>query len=90
MRSMNREMAKLGVNAIDTDGVKERNYSGVTMGIDETAYARIVEEIDACRRKVVDIARECRNINQVYRLNLQLFPLTDKVGERGGNKGGQQ
>jgi uncharacterized protein (TIGR02147 family) len=90
MRSMNREMAKLGVNAIDTDGVKERNYSGVTMGIDETAYARIVEEIDACRKKVVDIARECRNINQVYRLNLQLFPLTDKVGERGGNKGGQQ
>jgi uncharacterized protein (TIGR02147 family) len=90
MRSMNREMAKLGVNAIDTDKVEERNYSGVTMGIDEAAYARIVEEIDACRKKVVDIARECQNINQVYRLNLQLFPLTDKVGERCKNKGDGQ
>ena len=90
MRSMNREMAKLGVQAIDTDGVEERNYSGVTMGIDEAAYARIVAEIDACRKKVVDIARECQNINQVYRLNLQLFPLTDKVSNRGENKGDQQ
>ena len=86
MRSMNREMAKLGVQAIDTDGVEERNYSGVTMGIDETAYARIVEEINACRKKVIDIARECQNINQVYRLNLQLFPLTDKVSTRGKKK----
>lgn len=87
IRSMNKKMAALAEQSIERDSVEERNFSGVTMGIDETAYARIVEEIDSCRKKVIDIARECQNINQVYRLNLQLFPLTDKVNEKGENKG---
>jgi uncharacterized protein (TIGR02147 family) len=59
------------------------------MGIDESAYARIVDVINDCRKKVIDIARECQNINQVYRLNLQLFPLTDKVNKRVCKKGRQ-
>ena len=87
IRSMNKKMAALAEQSIERDSVEERNFSGVTMGIDETAYARIIEEIDSCRKKVIDIARECQNINQVYRLNLQLFPLTDKVNEKGENKG---
>jgi len=87
IRSMNKKMAALAEQSIERDSVEERNFSGVTMGIDETAYARIVEEIDSCRKKVIDIARECQNINQVYRLNLQLFPLTDKVSEKSENKG---
>ena len=87
IRSMNKKMAALAEQSIERDSVEERNFSGVTMGINETAYARIVEEIDSCRKKVIDIARECQNINQVYRLNLQLFPLTDKVSDKGEKKG---
>ena len=82
IRSMNKKMATLATQSIERDSVDERNFSGVVMGIDEAAYARIVEVIDACRKKVIDIARECQNINQVYRLNLQLFPLTDKVNKK--------
>jgi hypothetical protein, TIGR02147 len=87
IRSMNKKMAALAEQSIERDSVEEHNFSGVTMGINETAYARIVEEIDSCRKKVIDIARECQNINQVYRLNLQLFPLTDKVSDKGEKKG---
>ena len=87
---MNKKMAALATRSIEKDSVEERNFSGVTMGIDESAYARIVEEINTCRKKIIDIARECQNINQVYRLNLQLFPLTDKINNRNCKKGGQQ
>jgi uncharacterized protein (TIGR02147 family) len=79
LRSMNREMTDLAKEAIDKIDANERNTSGVTMGIDAPTFARISEEIDKCRKRVIALANECKNINQVYRLNLQLFPLTDKV-----------
>ena len=90
IRTMNKKMAALATRSIEKDSVEERNFSGVTMGIDESAYARIVDVINDCRKKVIDIARECQNINQVYRLNLQLFPLTDKINKKDCKKGGQQ
>ncbi len=90
VRTMNKKMAALATRSIEKDPVEERNFSGVTMGIDESAYGRIVDVINDCRKKVIDIARECQNINQVYRLNLQLFPLTDKISKRDCKKGGQQ
>ena len=81
VRAMNREMGRLGVLALDNENAEERNVSGLTMGIDEAAYRRIVHEVEECRRKVAAIAGDCKKINQVYRLNLQLFPLTKKVEE---------
>ena len=79
LRSMNREMIDLAKEAIDKVDVNERNISGVTMGVDAATLARISEEIDNCRKRVIALANGCKNIEQVYRLNLQLFPLTDKV-----------
>lgn len=81
VRSMNREMGRLGVLALDGENAAERNVSGLTMGVDEAAYRKIVREVDECRRKIAAIAGDCKKINQVYRLNLQLFPLTKKVAE---------
>jgi hypothetical protein len=40
-----------------------------------------VKVLDECRRQVISIAAEDQNADQVYRLNLQLFPLTRKVEE---------
>ena len=76
---MHREMADLAKEAIDKIDVTERNISGVTMGIDTPTFARISEEVNNCRKRVIALANESKNIDQVYRLNLQLFPLTDKV-----------
>lgn len=79
LRAMNREMSDLAKEAIDKIDVTERNISGVTMGIDTPTFARISEEVNNCRKRVIALANESKNIDQVYRLNLQLFPLTDKV-----------
>lgn len=79
LRSMNREMTDLAKEAIDQTDASERNISGVTMGIDAKTLAAISEEVDNCRRRIIALANGCKKIDQVYRLNLQLFPLTDKV-----------
>jgi uncharacterized protein (TIGR02147 family) len=79
LRSMHREMGQLGIDSLDRFTSDERNITGVTMGVDRKAYERIVHELDECRKKITAIAEECDNIKQVYRLNLQLFPLSKEV-----------
>jgi len=82
IRAMHKEMVSLAGIAIDKFPVDERHITGVTLGLCEEAYARISQELDLFIRKVTNIAAEYENINQVYRLNLQLFPLTKKVEEK--------
>ena len=82
IRDMHREMAKIAASSLDLART-ERNFSGITMGISKDSYEQIVKELDEFRRKIVSIAAGDKNIDQVYRLNLQLFPLTRKIKENG-------
>ena len=36
---------------------------------------------------MIDIANECQKIDQVYQMNLQIFPLTDKINNAESRKG---
>jgi len=81
IRSMNREMGRLAVDSLEKFGPEERNVSGITMGLNREGYERIVRELDDFRKRIIAITSECEKLNQVYRLNLQLFPLTKAVGE---------
>ena len=79
IRSMHREMGNLAVDSLDRFTANERNVTGVTMGIDRETYERIVHELDECRKRITAMAEACKNIKQVYRLNLQFFPLSKEV-----------
>ncbi len=52
------------------------------MGLSRESYSKIENLLDEIRRKIIAIAAEEKNVEQVYRLNLQLFPLTKNVKER--------
>ena len=82
IRAMHKEMASLAKIAVDKFSADERHFTGATLGLCEEAYARISQELDLFVRKAASIAAEYENINQVYRLNLQLFPLSKKVEEK--------
>lgn len=80
MRGMHRIMSRLATPALELP--KEvRNFSGVTMGLSRDSFGKIEKVLDECRQKIIEIAAEEKNIEQVYRLNLQLFPLTKNVKE---------
>ena len=53
--------------------------SGITMGLTRRAYERIKKELADFRRRIVAIASEEDETEQVYRLNLQLFPLSERL-----------
>lgn len=79
VRSMNRQMANFAIDAIDRFSVDERFVSGITMGVSNDAYGKIVEVLRKCREEVQSIILSDDKTEQVLRLNLQLFPLTQKI-----------
>lgn len=74
------QMAELATDALKNDPAQDRNITGLTLGITREAYDQIVEELAQCRRRIVAIATESARTEEVYRLNMQLFPLTS-LGE---------
>lgn len=83
IRGMHRQMGELGVKALDSISPEERDISGLTLGLTESAFCRVVEETAAFRRRLAAIAMESSGEERVYRMNLQLFPLTRKKKGRG-------
>ena len=79
IRAMHKEMGNMAVRAVDRYNANERYFTGMTIGVNEANYARIVAEIDACAKKIAAIANETENLNQVYGLNFQFFPFTNKI-----------
>lgn len=71
------QMAELATNALKNENAEGRNITGLTIGITRENYERIVAELAECRRRIVAIATETAQTDEVYRLNMQLFPLTD-------------
>jgi uncharacterized protein (TIGR02147 family) len=76
LRNMHREMAIFASEAVSRFSSSERNFTGLTMGISAEDYNLILQELDTCRKKIAQIALNSRRTERVYRLNLQLFPLT--------------
>ena len=78
VRSLHRQMGEFALEAIEGVSQDERHFSGLTLGITRKAYEKIVKEIAECRKRIVAIAREDDATEEVYRLNMQFFPMTNK------------
>ena len=79
VRSMNRQMAQFAAETLDSVPADERFVSGITMGVSDDAFGKIVEALRKCREQVQSIIFNDDKVERVLRLNLQLFPLTHKI-----------
>ena len=83
VRGMHRQMGEFALNAIEGVPQDERHFSGITLGVTHEAYDEIVQVIAECRKKVIAIATRDSAMDEVYRLNMQFFPLTKKNSKKG-------
>jgi uncharacterized protein (TIGR02147 family) len=83
-RDLQRQMGEFAVKAIDLP-ISERMMSGYTLGLTRRAYERIKKETEDYYRRVVAIATEEDETEQVYRLNVQLFPLSERLESKNEN-----
>ena len=83
VRALHHQMGEFALEAIEGVAQSERHFSGLTLGITRDAYEKIVQEIADCRKRIIAIARQDESTEEVYRLNMQFFPLTKKsVGKK--------
>lgn len=84
VRGLHRQMGEIALDAIEGVPQNERHFSGVTLGITRSAYDEIVAVINDCRKKIIEIATRDDTTDEVYRLNMQFFPMTNKKGFKKG------
>ena len=80
-REMQRQMGEFAVEALDLP-LSERDMSGLTMGITRRSYERIKNELAECRRRIMAIVVEDDETEKVYRLNMQLFPMSESIKDK--------
>jgi uncharacterized protein (TIGR02147 family) len=86
VRKHHENMGTLAVAALESISKEERDISGITMGLSKDGFEAIKTELANFRRRLKEIAEqsEASENESVYRINLQLFPLsktTDKTKE---------
>ena len=84
VRGMHRQMGEFALEAIEGVAQDKRHFSGITLGITHDAYEEIVQEIAECRKRIIAIATKNAATDEVYRLNMQLFPMTNKNSNKKG------
>jgi uncharacterized protein (TIGR02147 family) len=84
VREMHRQMGEFALEAIEGVAQDERHFSGLTLGITRDAYEKIVQEIAEFRKRIITIATQDDGMDEVYRLNVQFFPMTNKSFNKKG------
>ncbi|MCQ2062916.1 MAG: TIGR02147 family protein [Fibrobacter sp.] len=79
IRNMHKKMAEFAVKAIENFPKTDRNFSGLTVAVGKSTYAQIVKELDDCRKRVADIVSAAEDGDRIFRLNMQLFPVTKEI-----------
>ena len=83
VRGLHRQMGEFALDAIENVPQDERHFSGLTLGITREAYEKIVERIAEFRKDIIAIATSETATEEVYRLNVQFFPMTKKSANKG-------
>ena len=78
LRGFHQDCLKLAADSIDRDPPGTRHISGLTLGISQEGYERIVERINAFRKEIALIAEEDKNSDKVFQLQFALFPVGGK------------
>ncbi|PWJ36698.1 TIGR02147 family protein [Fibrobacter succinogenes] len=82
VHSLIRQMGEFALQAFDDLPISERFFSGLTMGVTEKSYNKVIEELKECRRKIFTAVSAEDETEKVCRLNIQLFPLTKNINKR--------
>jgi len=72
----------LARRALDAFEPGRRPFSYLTLSVSEQSFRQIQEKIRAFSREVFELVTEDREVDRLYQLNLQFFPLSETVKRR--------
>lgn len=77
-----KEMLEKAKESIDISGPLEREVSSICVPVSQETFEQMKQRIQDFKKELIALASKDQNPNQVYQLNLQLFPLTEKVDQQ--------
>jgi uncharacterized protein (TIGR02147 family) len=78
VRRLNYELAGMGRKAIMEMPPDQRDISSMIVGVSEKGYKKLKKEIQEFYRRVIYIADDDKESDQVFDVNVQLFPISEK------------
>jgi uncharacterized protein (TIGR02147 family) len=88
-----RSVLKLASDSIEAFSSGERDLRAATLGIPKSAYPQIKRKMEELWREILALSQDGGKVEEVYQVNLQVFPLTkaedgkatkvDKSGAKG-------
>jgi uncharacterized protein (TIGR02147 family) len=79
VRNFQREMGRLGIEAIERFEPEKRDISTLTVSTSQANQLIIKERINEMRREIMKLVEQDNNPEEVFQFNIQIFPLTDSV-----------
>ncbi len=70
------DVIALGGEAIERFGAAKRDIRAVTLGLSKDAYPEVKKRMEAFWRELLAYAATQESVDEVYQVNMQLFPLT--------------
>lgn len=80
IHNMQSSMAELAAKALFEVEPAERDYSGLTLSLSPKGFSDIKDMVRVFRRDVLERARKDTDVNGVYQMNFQCFPLSRLLG----------
>ncbi|MFP4521875.1 MAG: TIGR02147 family protein [Fibrobacterota bacterium] len=74
--SFHRSMIELAKEAQDRHLKSNRDISGITVSIDHDTFCDIKNDIINFRKDILNKAKSAKDVDRVYQLNVQFFPLS--------------
>lgn len=83
VRNFQNETLRLAQEALTRHPREVRDISTVTVGISRSQLPMLRERIAEFRQSIMRMAEENQNPDDIYQLNVQLYPLTDTSADKG-------
>ncbi len=82
IRKLQAELIYLGIESLFRDSPKEREFGAMTIAMTQPEFEQVRFELRQMRKRIqkdLKMKRETTQGERVYQMNIQLFPVTDKV-----------
>jgi uncharacterized protein (TIGR02147 family) len=83
VNNLHLNMAQLAIKAIEDVNPSERDISGLTLSLSANGFEKLKYKLKLFRREILELAQNDDDVNCVYQVNLQTFPLShpSKAGQ---------
>ncbi len=82
VRAFQRDTMRQAIDAIGAFGKKERDISTVTLTLNDNGMDMAKEKVSQFHRELLEISNMCGKADRVYQINIQLFPMSKRIGNK--------